>query len=122
MSRQHHLDKISELISDPSTCKIGLELMRQFDLTPQEMCRVILASTLSNIERLFLAAYILEVETLLFVDAASSPDAVIIAQVSGDKREELISEARWKELWKINFHDDADYYRQKQYLEKIGAI
>ena len=117
MSRQQQLDKIGELISDPGTCKIGLELVRRFELTPQEMCLVILESSLDPVRRLIFSGYVLNVDNRVFSHTEVLPNGTY-----GEYTLREIKLARWKPKWKIDPHDDGEYYAQKEILTSMGAI
>jgi len=94
--RQEQLDKISELISNPKDCKLGLELVQRKELavTAQDMCRIILNSTLLSYQKLYLAIFMMEVDTLLFVDTMRNNGAFFHTQTQKEWQEGKIVDAK----------------------------
>jgi len=122
--RQEQLAKISELLSDPASCKLGLDMVLLLksngqEVTAQEMCRIIQRSSLSNLRKGTLATYLMYVDSLTFNNTLTNPSNEVSVAFD-DWFEGRIADAKWKPTWLITAHDDGDHFDQRLTLTDMG--
>ncbi len=115
--RQEQLAKISELLSDPTSCKLGLELVKQLKVTAQEMCNIILKSKLDSIKMAALGQYLLDVDPRVFSFTIFLADGKF-----GEFTLREIELAKWKSKRDFSFYPNGDHHAQQVMLMSMGVL